>query len=662
MLKVIPCRRSKPAVVLLVVCLCQCMSLQVAVHAQSAYLQQHYSKIEFDVPMRDGAKLFTVVYVPRDTSRRYPILLQRTPYSAGPYGPNTYRPDLGPSLRFVQAGYIFAWQDVRGKFMSDGQFDNMRPETADISKDDGKDDAVKNDAAKVDTAKADDNRIDGKKIKIDESTDTYDTIDFLIKKVPNNNGRVGMWGISYPGFYAAAGMINSHPALKAVSPQAPIADWFIGDDFHHNGALFLLDAFSFMDWFGVPRPEPTPNWPKPIPYEAPDVYKFFLNLGPLPNVNSLYFKGQVAFWNDMLAHPDDDAYWQDRALPTHLHDVRTAVLLVSGWFDAEDLYGPFKIYKTLTEKHLGTSDTLVVGPWFHGGWAVANGDHLGDIAFDSNTSAYYRDNIELPFFDYYLKDLGKATPPGVLAFETGVNRWCSYDRWPPPGLETRQLYLNADKTLTFDAPGGADAGAVDSYISDPANPVPYTPEPLDHRTIEYMVHDQRFAAARPDVLTYQTGPLAEDLRVAGPIKVDLYAATSGSDADFVVKVIDVYPDNAPDNDFGSGPIKMGGYQMLLRGDVMRARYRNSGGKPEPLTPDEVTSISYELRDVCHTFRKGHRIMIQVQSSWFPLVDMNPQKYVDIYHATVADFQPATMHLYRSEQQASHITLGVVSGE
>jgi putative CocE/NonD family hydrolase len=628
-LRNILCRRGESAIVLLLVCLFWILSAQASTTAQSSFLRAHYNKIELDVPMRDGVKLFTVVYIPRDSSHRYPILLQRTPYSAGPYGPNIYPQELGPAQSFVREGYIFAYQDVRGKFMSDGEFVDMRPETA-----------------------------DGVKVKTDESTDTYDTIDWLLKKVPNNNGRVGMWGVSYPGFYAAAGMINSHPALKAVSPQAPISDWFIGDDFHHNGALFLLDAFSFMSWFGVPRPTPTPNWPTPIRYDAPDVYQFFRDLGPVSNVKNGYFKDQVAFWDSLIAHPNDDAYWQDRDLLSHLHDVKTAVLLVGGWFDAEDLYGPLKIYKTMQEKHIGTTSTLVMGPWFHGAWEIDNANHLGDISFGSNTASYFRDDVELPFFNYYLKDQGALKLPKVLVFETGANAWRSYDRWPPPNTEQKSLYFNADKRLTFDAPEEQNANAADSYVSDPANPVPYTPEILDHRTREYMIRDQRFAAARPDVLTFQTDPLTADVRIAGPIKVNLYASTTGSDCDVVVKVIDVYPDNTPNNDFGDGPIKMSGYEMLLRGDVMRARFRNSYSTPEPLTPNAVTPISYELRDVCHTFLKGHSVMIQVQSSWFPLVDMNPQTFVDIYQATIMDFRPATIRLYRSAQYPSRVTLGV----
>jgi putative CocE/NonD family hydrolase len=594
-------------------------------------IKTHYTKIEQMIPMRDGVRLFTSIYVPKDTSQKYPIMLDRTPYSVAPYGPDRYKETLGPSTAFAREGFIFAYQDVRGRLMSEGEFVNMRP------------------------------HLDQKNSpqQIDESSDTYDTIDWLVKNVPNNNGRVGMWGISYPGFYTSAGSIDSHPALKAVSPQAPITDWFTSDDFHHNGAFFLIDAFDFMTWFGQPRPKPTTQWPPRFEYGTPDAYKFFLELGPLANANPRYLKNNVAFWNEMLRHGTYDQFWQARNLRPHLKNIHAAVMTVGGWFDAEDLAGTFNTYHAIEQQNPGIFNVLVIGPWFHGGWARAEGDHLGNVQFGSKTSVFYREKIELPFFNHYLKDKPAPDLPEAYVFETGSNRWRTYDQWPPRNTQAKTLYFEPDGKLSFDAPRGKPAKEYDEYVSDPARPVPYINQTSISRTREYMTDDQRFAAMRPDVLVYQTSVLADDLTIAGPLIARLNVSTTGTDSDFIVKLIDVYPDDAPDNEPNPSEVKMGGYEMLVRAEVMRARFRNSFERPEAMTPNKPTSVVFKLADANHTFKKGHRIMVQIQSSWFPLVDRNPQKFVDIYTATEADFQPATERVYRSGPHGSRLEISII---
>ncbi|HEY0408565.1 MAG TPA: CocE/NonD family hydrolase [Pyrinomonadaceae bacterium] len=600
--------------------------------AQTTFdVKANYTKLERMIRMRDGVSLFTVIYVPKDASQKYPIMLNRTPYSVGPYGPDKYKEAIGPSVAFEREGYIFAYQDVRGKFMSEGEFVNMRPQ------------------------------LDSKSgpQQIDESSDTYDTIDWLVKNTPNNNGRVGMWGISYPGFYTSAGSIDSHPALKAVSPQAPISDWFTSDDFHHNGAFLLMDAFAFMSVFGQPRPQPTPEWPPSFKYGTPDAYKFYLELGPLANANALYFKNNVAFWNEMMEHSTYDSFWQARNLRPHLKNIRAAVMTVGGLFDAEDLFGTFNTYHAIEQQNPNIFNVLVIGPWYHGGWSRSEGDHLGNVQFGSKTSVFYREQIELPFFNHYLKDKPLPNLPEAYVFETGSNQWRTYEQWPPRNTQTQSLYFQSNGKLSFAPPPSSPAQAYDEYISDPARPVPYIDQILINRTREYMTDDQRFAAMRPDVLVYQTDALTEDTTIVGPINVSLNVSTSGTDSDFVVKLIDVYPNDAPDNTPNPMNVKMGGYEMLVRAEVMRARFRNSYERPEPMTPNRATRVAFKLADVSHTFKKGHRIMAQIQSSWFPLVDRNPQKFVDIYKATAADFQRATQRVYRAGRDGSHLDLSVI---
>jgi putative CocE/NonD family hydrolase len=594
-----------------------------------AEVKAAYTKREQLIPMRDGVKLFTAIYSPKDQSQPYPIMLTRTPYTVFPYGPEQYKPALGPSLFLQKEKYIFVYQDVRGKFMSEGEYVDVRPHKP--KKNGPKD--------------------------IDESSDTYDTVEWLLKNVPNNNGRVGMWGISYPGFYTSMGVIDAHPALKAASPQAPIVDWFIGDDFHHNGALFLPHAFNFFATLGKHRPKPTTEFPPRFQHGTPDGYRFFLELGPLANANRKYLKGEVQFWNDLMDHPNYDAFWQARDIRPHLRNIKPAVMTVGGWFDAEDLFGALNTYKTIEETNPGIRNTLVMGPWFHGGWARGEGESLGDINFGSKTSLAYQETIELPFFNCLLKDKCDGQIPEAMVFETGSNTWRRYDSWPPKNVESRDLYLTANGGLAF-APDKTVAG-FDEYVSDPARPVPFINGTAIGMTREYMVEDQRFASRRPDVLVYQTPILDRDVTLAGPIKATLFVSTTGTDSDFVVKLIDVFPDSMPDPDPNPAGVTMGGYQMLVRGEPMRAKFRNSYSTPEPMTPGKVTKVEFTLPDVNHAFLRGHRIMIQIQSSWFPLVDRNPQKFLDINRATESDFQKATQRVYRSAPNNSRITVSVL---
>jgi putative CocE/NonD family hydrolase len=592
-------------------------------------VKARYTKYEYRIPMRDGVRLFTAVYVPKDSSERYPIMLSRTPYSAKPYGVDQYRSDLGPSPLFGKEGYIFAYQDVRGRWMSEGTFVNMRPEHDGAS-------------------------------KVDESTDTFDTIDWLVKNVGGNNGKVGMYGISYPGFYTAAGLIEAHPALKAASPQAPVIDWFMGDDWHHNGAFLLTHCFNFLSLFGHPRPEPTKKFEFKFEHGTPDGYDFFLRMGPLANADKAHFKNDIAFWNEVMAHGTYDAWWQARNLRPHLKDVKPAVMTVGGWFDAENLFGALECYKAIEKNSPSANNRLVMGPWFHGGWSRGDGDRLGHAAFNAKTSEFYREQIELPFFQKHLKD--KAVPAGDLpeafVFQTGTNRWRKLDAWPPKDAKSRSIYLRDEGKLTFDPPGESEVFIFDEFVSDPAHPVPYIGGIDNKMTIEYMVGDQRSAARRPDVLTYQTPILDEDLTLAGPIKATLHVAVSGTDADWVVKLIDVYPDDLPDPDPNPSGVHLGGFQQLVRGDVMRGKFRKSFEKPEPFTPDVPTEVSFPLPDTYHTFRPGHRLMIQVQSSWFPLIDRNPQTFVDIYTAKDSDFRKATHRVAHSKSMPSRIEVMV----
>lgn len=599
----------------------------VATQAQSPSdaVRAAFTKYEYMVPMRDGVKLFTSVYVPKDASTTYPILLTRTPYSVAPYGVANYRDSLGPApTGYLDEGYIFVYQDVRGTMMSEGVFVNMRPHLP----------------------------VKAGQTAIDESTDTYDTIDWLVTHIPNNNGRVGQYGISYPGFYSAAGMIDAHPALKAVSPQAPIADWFAGDDFHHNGALFLPHAFNFFSSFGHPRPAPTTKWGPRFEHGTEDGYRFFLDAGPMPAFDTRYLKGGIAFWNEMLAHEQYDEFWKSRNLRPHLKNIAPAVMTVGGWFDAENLYGALQVYRATETQGAKNQNILVMGPWFHGGWARGEGSSLGDVRFDSKTSEYYRDRIERPFFRYHLKGTGQMTLPEATVFETGTNVWRSHDTWPPKGATPTAMYLAASGQLTTTAPEATRA--FDEFVSDPAKPVPVVPYIALGMTREYMVDDQRHASTRPDVLVYQTPVLDADTTIAGPIDVELLVSTSSTDADWIVKVIDVYPDDFPNPSPNPRDLKMGGFQQMLRGDVMRGKFRNSLEKPEAFVPNQATTVRFTMNDVYHTFRRGHRMMVQVQSTWFPLVNRNPQTFTNINTAGAGAYVKATHRVYREGDKGSKI--------
>jgi putative CocE/NonD family hydrolase len=596
------------------------------------YVRANYTKYEYQIPMRDGKKLFTAVYAPKDTSQKYPILFIRTPYSVGPYGADSYPGTVGPSDKYGKEGFIFVHQDVRGRYMSEGEFVDVRPYRA-VKK--GPND-------------------------IDETSDTYDTIEWLLKNVKNHNGRVGIWGISYPGFYAAMGAIDAHPAVKAVSPQAPVSDWFLGDDWHHNGALFLPHTFGFYSSFGRPsKPETGVLPPAGFRYGTPDGYEFFLGMGPLKGAEEKHFKGQIEFWKDLMKHGTYDAFWKERSLPPQLRNIKPAVMTVGGWFDAEDLWGALHVYRSIEANNPRAYNTLVMGPWSHGGWSGGDATALGDIRFGSKTGVFFRDEIELAFFNYFLKDKGPNRLPEAYLFETGKNEWRKFDQWPPKEAQPKKLYFQAGGKLSFDAPEAGAGAAFDEYVSDPAKPVPFLSGTHQGMAPEYMLADQRFAASRTDVLTYRSDVLDRDVTIAGPVTPSLFVSTSGTDSDWVVKLIDVYPNDYPDNEPNPAGVRMGGYQQLVRGEPMRGKFRNSFEKPEPFEPGKVTKVEFAMPDVLHTFRRGHRIMVQVQSSWFPLVDRNPQKFVDIYGAAAADFQKATERVYHSRDAASALAFATI---
>lgn len=582
-----------------------------------------YSKQEVQIKMRDGVKLYTIVYSPIDSSEKHPILITRTPYSCGPYGKEQIR-KLPTHL--AEEKYIFVYQDVRGKYMSEGNYVNVRPF--------------------IPIKKEDD---------IDESSDTYDTIEWLLKQT-YNNGNVGIYGISYPGFYAAMALNESHPALKAVSPQAPIADWFVGDDMHHNGAFSLSLAYVFFASFGRERNGLTTLRNEKIVELKGDSYNYFLDIGPLKNVNENYFFNKISFWNDLMEHGRYNEFWTSRNTLNHFNEIKPAVMTVGGWYDNEDLYGAINTYKEIEKKNEVNQNILVVGPWYHGGWSRSTGNVFGDMNFGSNTSEFYREEIEKIFFNYYLKNSGKNNLPEAYIFETGKNKWRKYNEWPPKNSEVLSIYFCDKNKLVFEKERKSEFD-FNKYISDPYKPVPYTAEPHPTRRMynrTYMVEDQRFASVRDDVLSFETDPLKSDLTIAGPIEADLFVSTSGSDSDWIVKLIDVFPDSVtPDN------LSMSNYQMLVRGEIMRGKFRNSLSDPEPFQPNKVERIRFTLNDSHHTFLKGHRIMVQIQSSWFPLFDRNPQTYCDIYNADSSDFRKATNRIYHSDRLNSRIILRVL---
>jgi putative CocE/NonD family hydrolase len=594
------------------------------------FVRQNYIKQDFHVPMRDGIKLFTSVYAPKDSRRQYPILLQRTPYSVAPYGSNNYRPRLGPDS-FEREGFIFVYQDVRGRYLSEGEFIDEAPHLANLDK----------------------------RTDVDPSTDTYDTIAWLIKNVPNNNGRVGMWGISYPGFYAAYGLINAHPALKADSPQAPMGDVGNGDDVYHNGAFFLAANFGFFTGFWPRGPTPEESGKRPrFEFGTEDEYDFYLRMGPLSNAEDLCFKHRNKYWSDMLEHPNYDEFWASRALSPHMRNLTAPVLLVGGWFDAEDLGGTLKLFRAMEANGHAPGLTLVMGPWSHGQWGGASGDKLGNLNFEFKTGEYFREQIEFPFFMETLKGQGHEKFPKAWLFETGKNQWRKFEAWPPTNTVRHSLYLQPGGKLSFSAPARA-AEAFDEYISDPAKPAPVTDEIGEGMPGDYMTYDQRFAARRTDVLTYQTEPLKHNVTIAGPVTPVLRVSTSGTDSDFVVKLIDVYPNETPDPEVNPRNVHFGGYEQMVRGEPFRGKFRQSMSRPEAFLPGQPTRIEFAMPDVLHTFQVGHRVMVQIQSSWFPLTDRNPQQFENIPAAKASDFQKAVERVYRNGPDGTRIDVWVI---
>lgn len=589
--------------------------------ARADYIRANYTKYEYQIAMRDGIKLFTSVYVPIDDSKTYPMLFQRTPYRVAPYGASKYKTRLGPSESFEKEGFIFVFQDVRGKFMSEGKFVNMRPQ-----------DAYKR----------------GKNAT-DDATDTYDTIEWLVNNIDNNNGNVGMWGTSYPGYYTSVASINSHPALKAISPQAPIADWFF-DDFHRNGAFVTPMAFIFFDYFDQQLDAPQAHWPKSMDSVTPDGYQFFKELGPLSNVNDKYFMGERPFWNELTEHPNYDEYWQDRNVLQHLTKTKPATLVVGGWYDTEDLYGPLYTYQTMSDANKKDHIKLVMGPWYHGQWnSVNGGKSFGEADFGFDTSAWFQKSVLLPFFKQHLKGEDDAKVATATMFETGSNRWRKFDTWPPKNLEKHTLFLGQNESLTT----SPSSEGKSEYISDPHKPVPHSAKVSRGWDRPYMVEDQRFAARRPDVLVFETEILEDDLTIAGAIDLDLWFSTTQTAADIVVKLVDVFPGKDENDDKVDS--ETGNRHELVRWSVIRGRFRNSMSKPEPFVSGVPSQVSFDLYDVLHTFKRGHKLQIQIQSSMFPFIDINPQSYVDnIFEAEPKDFVTAFHSIYHDKGHQSAI--------
>ena len=608
-----------------------------AIHAQSykddsAFLRDNYEKKEAQISMRDGAKLFTAIYIPiESTNEKYPVLMERTPYSVGPYGADMYPYRIGPNTKLMREKYIFVYQDVRGRYMSEGNFEEMTPHKSG------------NIASK----------------ETDESTDTYDTIEWLLKNLTNHNGRVGIWGISYPGFYATASLPAAHPAIKAVSPQAPVTDEFVGDDANHKGAFYLLDNFGFMNYFDEPRIGPVEDYGEGVfKTNYKDAYKFFLDMGTISQANSSpYFNNRGKIWNEYITHDTYDEYWKARNIRNHLKQIKPAVLVVGGWFDAEDLFGALETYKAIEKKSPGNDSRLVMGPWTHGAWASENWSKYATHDFKQNTSRFFQEEIETPFFNYYLKDKGQANLPEAYIFETGKYEWQKYTQWPPANMKPVNYYLHNNGVLSTTNQTGAEGFT--EYTSDPSRPVPYTNLISPGRNNEYMAEDQRFASCRPDVAVFLTDTLTEDITLAGPVIADLYVSTTGTDADFIVKLIDVLPDRTANPSSNPEQVQMGGMQRLVRAEVIRGKFRDSFEKPVAFVPGKTTPVKYELPDVAHTFLKGHRIMVQVQSSWFPLVDRNPQKFLLIPKALPSDFIKSDIRIYHNSGSPSKLILPVL---
>ena len=582
------------------------------------FVKNNFTKREYQISMRDGIKLYTIVYSPKDNTKPYPILMERTPYSAGPYGDTTYAQRIGPNPTLMTQQYIFVYQDVRGRYMSEGINLEVTP-------------YIKNKKTNKD---------------VDESSDTFDSIEWLLKNVTNNNGKVGIYGISYPGFYATASLPGAHPALKAVSPQAPVTDEFIGDDVNHNGAFFLMDNFNFINYYGKPRQGLVKDYGSLMfNNTSKDMYRFFLNLGPLSNTQSNSMFGNKSYiWNEYLAHDTYNNYWQQRNIREHLSNVTIPTLVVGGWFDAEDLYGVLNTYSSIEQKNKVNNNMLVMGPWTHGAWESTTWKQYASHDFGSNTSKFFQDSIEAPFFNYYLKGEGSFDKTEATIFETGSNQWKKYSTWPPLNGTRKVYYLNANQKLASVADESAQ-----TFTSDPSKPVPYTNGIFATRNNDYMAEDQRFAANRPDVLVYETTVLDKDVTINGKITADLVVSMTGTDADFVVKIIDVLPEDEPNFKNAPRGFQMAGYQRLVRADVIRGKFRNSFSAPEAFVPDKKTAVSFDLNDVAHQFKKGHKIMVQVQCSWFPLVDRNPQQFLKISEAKASDYKKAEITVYSTSK-------------
>jgi putative CocE/NonD family hydrolase len=595
---------------------------------------KNYAKKEVMITMRDGVQLFTAVYTPKDMSVPRPILLRRTPYSCRPYGEENFPTRFGlQDAHYAEQKYIIVYQDVRGRYMSEGVFEDVRPYLPEKTS--------TND--------------------IDETSDTYDTVDWLVNNIDGNNGNVGIHGISYPGFYSWMGTIDAHPAMKATSPQAPVSEWMAGDDFYHNGAFMLSHAFGFYSRFGWPRESgPTTQYPSRFSYPMQDGYKFYLSVGAVKNFNATFLHDSVKMWNDISRHWTWDDFWARRTVRPHLKNIDIPVLVVGGWFDAENLYGALRSYESAEKQNKDNDIKLVMGPWAHGWWQRSGLDSLGDVKFGSVTSSWFTENVMGPYFDHYLDNKPAPEIAEATVFMTGENAWRQFDAWPPADVQPMNFYLRADGGLSTEK--ATDAEGYEEYVSDPEKPVPYTAEHRQWYNAAYMLEDQRFATRRPDVLVYQTDVLEEDVTIAGPITVNLFASTSGTDCDWVVKVIDVFPDtmSTPRNHRERG-VLLGGYEMMVRGDVLRGKFRNSMSAPEPFEPDTPTQITYTLQDAFHRFKKGHRIMIHVQSSWFPKIDRNPGTFMNIFEADDADYKKTTQRVFRTSSLPSHIQFGVIGG-
>jgi putative CocE/NonD family hydrolase len=602
-----------------------------------SWVKQNYTKKEYQVEMRDGVKLFTAVYAPKNTTEKHPFLMVRTPYSCAPYGEDKIQSRIYDThwKEYLKEGYIFVFQDVRGRWMSEGEFVDVRPFNPN----------KKN------------------KTDIDEASDTYDVAEWLVKNIANNNGNIGVFGISYPGFYSTMAALSGHPAIKAVSPQAPVTDWFMGDDFHHNGVFMLNDAYSFYSGFGQPRPKPTKVGPNEVNYYTKDNYKFYLETGAIKNFTKL-MGDSIKFWTDLMNHPNLDAWWKERDARVGCKNIKPAMLIVGGLFDAEDCYGAWRLYDAIKKQSKETNTRIVMGPWYHGGWLKSDGRFLGNVRFESATSSYYQQNIEIPFFNYYLKQKGSVKDiSGASIFFSGENSWKTFAQWPPLNTINTEFYFVKNGGLSK-IPKSDPTNILTQYTSDPNKPVPYSEDVQSHRIREYMNDDQRFASRRPDVITFKTDVLDDDLTIAGTVTAKLKVAITTTDADFVVKIIDVFPNGFSYDTliYGVGNGKnylMDGYEMLVRGEIMRGKYRNSFEKPEAFEPNKITSVSFDLPDIAHTFKKGHRLMVQIQSSWFPLADRNPQQFIDIYHCDDSQFMKSDIKLYHDAENPSSISLPVI---